>query len=517
MSNPDRDAIERGKDAARSNLLTAPLLAAAGFIASIAVVRALAPEDFAIYAVVLAFRGTAQFAGDFGTGAAATRLFAELQSRGASRQAKLAYARLGGLRLAIGAVFVVAVTVFHDAFGEALGLRADERSLVPLLAVIGLVEVTSSLGYYILAGTLRHRWINRIAVSTTTLQPVLVIAAAAAGLGLSGIVAGVLVGSVARAVAFHAGAFISISRIGAGRSAGAGMARAYMRTASGSIAGKIAAWVHSRQLVTLLAISAVDRVQVAVFALAYDLIHQVFGAISAPFYSLLLPMQSSLAAEEERGRQMFLMATRVLALIILPTAAILVVLFPPLVSVLFGNDYADASVFGTIFIPAYAVEVVLSGPATALMLADDRLIAPYRRIKLLTLAAGLAYVMLTGTSLVVVAIVMMSVRLASALALTVAIRRKLGFSGVGPWVRPLLVTVCGIVAAALSARALAPSDELEMAGGLCAAIVAAVLLVRKVGLVEPSDLLLATEILPRGAGVLRILVPASVRNRSTGR
>src|SRR5215207_4423297 len=89
---------ERATAAARSNLALSPLIGLAGLLSSIVVVRALAPDLFALYALAIALRGTVQFLADMGTGAASTRLFAELQQRGARAQALQVYSRLAAVR-----------------------------------------------------------------------------------------------------------------------------------------------------------------------------------------------------------------------------------------------------------------------------------------------------------------------------------------------------------------------------------------------------------------------------------
>jgi O-antigen/teichoic acid export membrane protein len=501
----------RHHEAARSNLLMSPLVAIGGFVATVAVVRALAPHDFAVYAVVLAFKGTVQFASDFGTGAAATRLFGELQAQGAGGQARRAYLRLLALRGAIALALVAAVVAAPDAFADLLALDSDERDIVPLLVAIGVAETVSSLGYSVLAGLLRHRRINQAVLASTLIQPAAVILAAAAGLGLTGITAGLLLGSLVRSGGFHVGAIAALRSLDDRAAAQAGMARAYVRTATGSIAAKLAAWIHSRQLVTLIAIQTTARADVAVFALAYDLVQQVVTALSVPFGSLLLPLQASSVGDEERARRIYRTAVRLIAYVVIGPSLVLLALFPALVGGVFGADYEDATIFGVIFIPAFAAEVVLAGPATALMLADDRVLGSLRRIKLAAIVLGALYFALAEADLLLVAGVMMAVRTASTVAMLVVIHRRLGLATLGPWLPRLLAA--GVFAAACAGvpQLFLDDDLAAFVAGLALAVVALFVAVRRARVVEPEDAALAAQLVPAAAPLLERLVPGSSR------
>jgi PST family polysaccharide transporter len=498
--------VPRHHEAARSNLLMSPFVAVAGFVATVAVVRALAPDDFAIYAVVLAFKGTVQFASDFGTGAAATRLFGELQAQQAGAQARRVYVRLLALRGVFALALIALVAAFPGTFADLLTLDDDERDIVPLLVAIGVLETVSSLGYSVLAGLLRHRWINRAVLASTLLQPAAVIAAAAGGLGLTGITAGLLLGSLLRSGGFHAGAVVALRGLEGGRGRAA-IARAYVRTATGSVASKVAAWVHSRQLVTLIAIQTTARVDVAVFALAYDFVQQVLTALSTPFGSLLLPLQAASVGDEERARRIYRTAVRLLAYVVIPPAAVLLALFPPLVGALFGSAYADATIFALIFVPVAAAEVVLAGPATALMLADDRLLQALARIKVVTSAAGLVYLALAGADLLVIAAAMMAIRAVSTAAMLVVIRRRLQLPALGRWAPRLLAASAFAAGVACLPRLVDASDVgALLTGGVLAAVALAVT-VRRLRIVEPADVALAGELLPAARPLLRLIAP----------
>lgn len=484
-----------------------PLVAAAGLATTVTVVRTISPREFAIYAVVLSFKVVVQFASDFGTGAAATRLFGELHARAEARSARRAYARLLAVRAGFAAALVIAVALFPDDVARLLRLDDDERGVIPFLAAIGAVETASSLGYSVLAGMLRHRWLNRVTLLAAVAQPVAVIIAAATGSGLVGISAALLLGSALRTGGLHLGAVLALRDMEGDEEATPGLTRTYMRTATGSVAGKVASFVHSRQPVTLIVIQSTGRAEVAVFALAYDFVQQNLAALTSPFNSLVLPMQAAAVGDEERGRATYRTAVRLLALVVVPASAVLLALFPPLVEVLFGRSYEDATLFALVFVPMVAVEAVLATPATALMLADDRVLGVYGRIKMATVVLGVAYVALAQADLLVIAAVMAAIRTASTGALVLVLRSRLGLETGGPWVAGLFATAAGGAAAALMPALVLDGAVARLVVSSVLAGAAVLALLRWLRVVSPPDAALATDLLPPLRPLFRLVAP----------
>lgn len=495
MADPARPPIpDLTTAAARSNVRLAPVIAVVGLLTSVVVVRALEPEDLVVYLVAIAVRGALQFVGDLGTGAASTRILAELQARGARGQALRLVRRLALIRLLMVGVIIIAAVAFPDRLVDLLGLRASERDLLVLFVAIGAAELGSTLGYYVLSGTLRHAWANRALLVVGLVQPAAVITAAALGLGVEGILAGVALGSLLRLVLFSAEGLRAVLRFERHGAALEGVAKSYLRVTSASLTAKTAAFVHSRQIVTLIAVSTVSRPQLAVFGLAYDFTHQILTALSGPVYSLLLPTFA--ARRDHDGRKRALdTSTRVLAVTILPVAAVLAGLFGALAPTVFGARYEAAATFAVIFVIGYAVEIVLSGPVTALLLSSDVTVPSYRTVKLISLLPGTAYFVLVDHSLVAVALAMMATRVLSAVALHVVASRRLGMRVAASWLPPLSAVLVAVgVVAALAAALLEPVPAVIV--GTLGAAGAGALAARRFRLLGPEDLQRADRVLP---------------------
>lgn len=500
---PDRVAA-----AARSNLLMGPLIAGAGLLAMAAVARTLSEGDFALYAVAIALRGTVQFLADMGTGAASSRMFAQFQARGLRGQALRLYGRLLLARGAFVTIFIGSLLTAPVAAGTLLGLHDDESYLLALVAALAVAEIVAALGSYVLVGTMRQPVVNRIMLGQGLFQPAAVIAAAIFGFGLPGILGGVLAGSLLKAGALNT---VAVRMLRGLQDTGTEIDRlgsTYARVATASIIGKAAAWVHSRQFVTLVAVAAFPRSEVATFAIAYDLTHQVLNLAAAPLYSLLLPAFASRDQKSEARQPLFMQTTRALALITLPTAALFIAVFPALVAILFGSRYADTVEYANVIVPGFAIEIILSGPATSLMLASDRLTTSYGVLKLLAFCLGGSYLLLTGTSLLTVTAVMMSVRVASAVSLHAAIRRRTSMHIDARWVAQLLLLACvGFGLAAALAHVL-PGHFVDLV------IIAPVFLVfisigiKSMGLLLPEDAAVAQRVVPQSERIIRGLIRA---------
>lgn len=501
-ANPRRTRLVA---AVRSNVLAFPIIGVLGFAASIAVAHALSPSLFALYAAALAIRGTLQFLADLGTGQASSRIFAELDQRGARRSAWRLYGQLAAAR----SVFVVGLALFLTlASGLAAALfdlRADEQYYLAFIAIVGAAEVTAGLGHYLLIGTLDQPRLNRVMVAQAVVQPVLVLAAVAADLGLRGILAALVVGSIFKAVALNALAVRRISRFDEREGASANVGRTYSRVAVSSILGKAAAWLNSRQILTIVALSTTTRADVAMFALAYDFATQVLTYSASPVNGVVLPAMSA-STDERRRADLFEMTTRGLALLLLPIGAILTAVSPTLIPALFGSNYDDAVPFALVFAPGIAFELTLTAAATGLMLASNDLLRAYSWVKTATAILAGFYVLALDINLLVVAATMMTIRVGSSVALHIAIRRRRQFGLDVQWLARTVVSALGAAAACAGVLHTASSTWLQLTLGVSVGVVVYALLARALGVVTAADVAIAGRLHPVAARVVGTLV-----------
>jgi O-antigen/teichoic acid export membrane protein len=492
---------DRAVEAARSNLFKLPLITVLGLVSAVVVVRVLSPDSFALYALAVALRMTLQLLTDLGTGAAAARLFGELELETNGTQARKLYARLACIRLGIAGLFGASLLAFPEFFSEILGIEPEEREFLAFLGLLAASEALATLGFYALTGTFRHNAANKAQLLYSLLQPALVIVAAALGLGLAGILAAVLIASYARSAVLTICSVIAVWSIPRLPQAEHALGRVYTRVATSTLAGKLATWVNSRQVVTILAMSAAGRPEVAVFAVAYDFVHQVLMAVSSLFYNLLLPGFVTRAGDRTAEGRLLSRSVRVLAIAILPLAAGLAALYPSISPILFGEAY-DASVkYALVIVPALAVELVLSGPCTSYMTADDALVDRYRNIKLVTLVLGALGLVLVEATLLGTVVVMMCVRVASTVALYVTIRRHTGIKVDVDWLLRFSLLWCGIAVAGLatSAALAGQAAAVPLAGAVV--ILSGIVGTRASGLLTGDDLALVNRVVPEASPV----------------
>jgi O-antigen/teichoic acid export membrane protein len=503
---------DRATAAARSNIVMYPLIAVVGWAATIAVARVLPLDDFALYAVALALRGTIQFLADLGTGAASARMFAELEHMGARRQAWRLYYRLASGRGAVVLLLIVAIALAPDAFADLLGLHGDETDFLAFVAAISAAEVMALLGYYVLSGTLALAAANRITLTQSVLQPALVLGAAWLGLGLRGILWALVLGSVIRALGWNVAAVRALRSVRESDAELEGLGQKYSQVATSSIAGKAAGWIHSRQLASIVALSTSTRPDLATFAVGYDFVHQSAQFASTPTTGIVLPSFSVVERTTTSLRHRFDQATRLMALLLFPIMTVLVAVAPSLMPVAFGSQYDEAVPYVLIIAPALALELVLLIPATGLMLTQTELLRPYLVVKLVAVPLGLFYFVLPGVSLLLVAAFMMSVRVGSAVALHLAIFRRTRIHTSGAWLgRSIGVAlVSGVVGAAVAMVVPVDMADLVLAPVACLSTFA--LLLRVTRILLPEDASLMLRVLPAARrGVEFLAAPSHVR------
>jgi lipopolysaccharide exporter len=496
---------DRAVAAARSNVVMSPLGVGIGLVATVVVARVLSLDEFAIYAVVLALRRTISFFTDLGTGAASTRVFAELHHIGAKRQARRLYYRMLLIRGLVLLAFAAVILLAPGMFTRLLGLNDDESFLLPYITALGIGEAASVFASYVLFGTFSQSILNVLLVLNSAGQAMLVIIAAASHLGLNGIVGALAVGSIVKAVTLNVAALRSLSRMEDRESELPHVTGAYARVAGSAFLAKISTWVHSRDLVSVFAIAANERTQLASFALAYDLAQQVLTAVVAPTRGLILPTFSVLRSTEPSRGDLLRQATRGVGLLVVPTAAALAAASPAVIAVFFGRKFDDAVPYLVLVTCGMAVELVLSIPATSYMLADDRLLRSYTWVQVVVASLGVFYFFTPYLNLMGITLFLVLARTSAAIALHVFIYRVAGTVTDVRWMARAFAG--GLTAGACGAGAglILTSKVLDLIVVPIVCLVAWALLVRTLRIFLPRDAAIARRIAPIGAPVFDLL------------
>ncbi len=490
------DLGARAATASRSNLITYPILAALAFGAGIAVARTLPPTQFAIYALALALRGTVQLLGDLGTGAASSRAFAQLEADGGRQAAWRIYGRLMMLRVGAAGLFVAAVAVFPTRVANIFGLSASEHDLLPLFAVLGAAEIVSGLAAYVLTGTLGQRWINRVFICQSAVQPALVVAAAAGGLGLEGVVAALAISSVGKATLLHAGAVRALRRIPEHWRHHPDLARSFTRTAAAAGLGKLESWVHSRPALSLVLISTAPRAEFAVFALAYDLTLQVLAFASAPATGVVPALMAKTIGDRNRVRRIARFAVRGLGLASVAIAVGLVIAMPVLDGLVYGEQYQGMGTYVALLAPVVVLDIVIAVPATAMLLADDETLGAYSRVRLLALGLAVLYPIVGFGNLIAVTAVMAAARGLTAVALLIVCERRVGQIVERRWWLSLAAAAAAAVAGGVLSGVILGNAVVRLILAPLIAVLIFSCLVRATGLLRESEAHLGERLIP---------------------
>src|SRR5215211_2986811 len=422
----DGDLAGRALRATRSNLLTFPLLAICAFAAGIVVARILSVPEFGVYALALALRGTVQFLADLGTGTASARAFAQLESAGRRASAVRLYRRLALARGSAALLVAIGSVLAADQILDYLDLGSDQHQVLWWLVVMGVAEIVGGLGVYVLTGTLGQRWLNRVLLLSGVAQPLLVISAALAGLGLTGVLAALAVTSIGKAVALHVGAVRSLQRLQSHGEDGSSLAGSLVRTAGAASVGKLASWVHTRAALSLFLLPAAGSAEFAVFALGYDLAHQLMALVAAPAGNVVPAVVAKTTGDRERLRRIISPVISFLLTAATGYGLAVALAIPVLDGPLYGVPYADIGRYVSVLVPALVAELALATPATAILLADDRLLRRFTIVRALELGLLVLYPIAGFERLIEVTAIMSAVRCGTAVALIAIAQASVG-------------------------------------------------------------------------------------------
>jgi len=503
--------------ASRANVALLPLVTVAGLVATFLTANVLSVGDFAVYAVAIAIRLTIQYLADLGLGAASTLAFSRLHHAGGRAAALRLYRRFLGARLLLVAAVAAVVVVAPVGLADALGVVDDRTEFLLFCVAIALLEISGTLGYYALIAVYAHRAANAAQLAASVLQPVLVIAAAASGAGLEGILLAIVLAAAVRSLGWNLAAVRRLRAIAERTPDTSGLARRLAGATAASVSGKAAAWLHSRSFVTLAAAGSRPPQEIGAFALAHDVAAQVLSAATIPLTGLLLPTFARAADDPARTEAVYRRALRLAALLVLPPTALLAACGPALVDVLLGDRFPGVLALGAVLLPALALETVLALPANNLALAHEALTRQYVVLRLAVAALAVAYLALVGHPIIVAVAYMASVRLLATLALHALIARRTGLRIEGAWFgRWLALNAAAGAAGATTAAAFdAP------AAGIAAALACTVLVlgagVRPVGALRRADVDFVVGVTPQLAVVARAARPFVTTAHGEGR
>lgn len=297
------------------------------FVLMLVAARVLGREDFGAFAYALSFGLLVATLPSWG-------FDTELITRGSREPAQVGrlLTTVLGLRLLVG----LPVTVVAGGAGLLGRPGPEARLALVLVLVASVVDVFGDAGRAVAGALQDQRGVARALVVQRLLGCLLAVAAMGAGLGLVGLSAAYLLGTLSGA----AGVAVAVRRLGV-RLDRAGLAREQLR---GFASGSVLVGVHSVAAMALFRLDAVllgalvGDAEVGLYAAAYRLLETVLFvafAVSRGVFPVL-----SAEATPAKVRYGLEQSLAVTALVYVPFAAVLLLRPEALLALLYGEAYA---------------------------------------------------------------------------------------------------------------------------------------------------------------------------------
>lgn len=421
---PAASLEDRVNVAVRANAVLFPLASLTSFVATVALVRTLGAQDYAVVAIGLALRTTLMFIADVSSSTGVAKLIAEEIAAGAASSVRVILRRYASVRLACFAATALILALAPHQVGEAVGLRPEELGLLWIVWLAALLESFATLGIFALQGLFDQRSVNYASIIGNVTQAGLIGVVALAGWGIVEALAAVAIASVLKLLYVAWRTSLQLRSIPTSRSGDVGWRR--LVDVSAVVAtGKLAGYLHSRGFLVLVVAGILERPELAVFALSADLAAQTSSVLISPVNGVVLPAFSEAAAKSQtRLRAIYQETTLLLATILGPVAIMAALLVAAFVGPLYGEEFAKAAVPSLLLIVAFTVEFTISAPANAALLALDSH-REYVRSRLTAIPLLALYIpaMIVHEPLLVLAAALAASRLLLGLALAIAAAR----------------------------------------------------------------------------------------------
>jgi O-antigen/teichoic acid export membrane protein len=228
-----------------------------------------------------------------------------------------------------------------------------------------------------------------------------------------------------------------------------------------------------------------------VFALAYDLVHQVLALASASAGGVVAPVLAKSIHDRERVRRLGGTAARSLLLITMPVALALASASPDLGAILYGDRFSEVDRYMVLLAPAVALELGLNLPATAVLLASNATLGAYLRLRVATILLFVLYPVVGFDDLMAVLVVLVIVRVSTAALALVVAQRRVGVMIEPRWWLFFFVGCVAAAGAGMAAQRINGAPLVSVVLGPLAVTIIFGAAIRTLGLLGPDEAALA--------------------------
>lgn len=473
-----------------ANVTLVPAQGVLSLLATALVARYLRPELFAVYAIFLALKSSLLFYADFGASTAGSKFFPEVIEREGRAGALKLFAYQGGVTGLTMVALAAGLSVTASTLAGSLGIE-EGAAFVLRYAVIALfLEEAGRLAQTFLWTRFAHRTVNVVNLVSTAAQPLAILLAISLSASLNGVLLACVAASAVQTVLMAGAAVVELRRLPRlPRAHTPGLFRRFAKVSALSWIEKLWGYLYGTSFLTLLLATALDKTSLAFFALASQFTMRVLSLVLSPTHGIILPAFSTLYATRDQAQygRAFTSTLRVLALLLGPSAALVVGLAPYVIPLLYSPTYTPAVLIVQILVCFTFAEYSIYAPANAALLASEQLRA-YTIIKVASIAAlPLVAWALFHVPLPAVPAVYGGARLCTTALLLLASRRAQQLSMPARFYGRLL-SASGL-AAALALGAGWLLGEGALSGGVVALLILGTLTVgfRRLGCVGPSE------------------------------
>jgi O-antigen/teichoic acid export membrane protein len=340
---------------ARTNALLAPIGTVLAIGASILVARWLGPENYVDYATVLSILSWLVLLGETGCNVGLQRYLAEA---GVAHARRRLYDVLGWRRWGIVLLLALGLTAFGPIWAAHVPLPADRWGYwtFAIIGVLAGVMLQGQLATSALFASFRHVRAITVANAMTILRAAALGAVCVYFSEPLALLAALLVVACLEASLLHASA---VKVFDDERSPlPSGMANAAQRHGLVGLVDKVSTALTGSSFLILALASFHGRAEIAVFAIATDMLQKLLAILLLPITNLVLPMLNDSRNDRERFvRQVERLGGGVVIISALAAGGVAAGI-PVGLPLLFGNAYAGAVPIALLWLAPMFIEAV---------------------------------------------------------------------------------------------------------------------------------------------------------------
>lgn len=359
------------------NIVFFPIIQFVSFATSVLIVRSLAIEEYATYALFLSLSLSLLMYTDFGMTSSLPKFLSEIEHHLGKQGVIRFVKRIISVKILLIVITIIVLNVTLDFWGKIFRIEQHGALILRSIGFILVFKMFSSVGVSILNSFFEQKRSNLLKLTSLLLYSFFVLLFIILGYGIRGVIYGIL---IAELIQCGLTLFLSCKLLTtlkapvAESSQSHRFGRRFIRHALFQYFVKWGHYCVSPAFSLVILTMLMDKPEVALFALATEFTYKFIGLLSNPLNNIQVPLFANIYAQSDvkQLQQAATALSKMVLLLFIPAGVGLFVLSANLIELLYPASYVGTSILVKVLIVFLFLETILVNPMDPLLRTNEK-------------------------------------------------------------------------------------------------------------------------------------------------